>query len=259
MSFDNYCAKIGYERALPVIEDWFADPNPNVRRAASEGLRVWTSRPYFKDHPQIAVSFLATHCDDESEYVRKSAGNCLHDIAKKYPDLVAEEIKTWDLSSKKVLQVCKRAFRSFFTIRPINNENVVDVLRLDVFEYQKDYIESIEECLKDMRMDAYGIKWQSKALYLKSEPIGFFMYGMNSEGYLYLDRFMIDWKYQGRGYGKIALYLILDELHRQFKNVKTVCLSVCESNSRAIAFYKRAGFKMTAYFDGNDPVMAFDY
>lgn len=109
MSFDIFCAKIGYENALPTIKDWFTDKNPNVRRAASEGLRVWTSRPYFKEHPEIAITLLASHRNDESEYVRKSAGNSLRDISKKHADLVAAELNTWDLSSKQILQVYKLA------------------------------------------------------------------------------------------------------------------------------------------------------
>lgn len=109
MSFDNYCAKIGYEEALPVIRAWFADENANVRRAASEGLRVWTSRKYFKEHPRTAIELLASHKNDESEYVRKSAGNSLRDISKKFPDLILQELNTWDLSSKEVKQVYKLA------------------------------------------------------------------------------------------------------------------------------------------------------
>lgn len=109
MSFDNYCAKIGYENALPIIKTWFADDNANIRRAASEGLRVWTSRPYFKEHPRVAIDLLASHKNDESEYVRKSAGNCLRDISKKFPQLIADELNTWDLSSKKTMQVYKLA------------------------------------------------------------------------------------------------------------------------------------------------------
>ena len=109
MAFDNYCAKIGYEKALPTIKTWFADECANIRRAASEGLRVWTSRPYFKEHPEAAINLLASHKDDESEYVRKSAGNCLRDISKKFPDLVFHELNTWDLSSKRVKQVHKLA------------------------------------------------------------------------------------------------------------------------------------------------------
>lgn len=114
MSFDNYCAKIGYEEALPVIRAWFADENANVRRAASEGLRVWTSRKYFKEHPRTAIELLASHKNDESEYVRKSAGNCLRDISKKFPDLILQELNTWDLSSKGVKQVYKLAGKFIF-------------------------------------------------------------------------------------------------------------------------------------------------
>ena len=109
MAFDNYCAKIGYENALPTIKAWFTDDIANVRRAASEGLRVWTSRPYFKEHPEIAVALLASHREDESEYVRKSAGNCLRDISKKFPQLVTEELSQWDLTSKRTMQVYKLA------------------------------------------------------------------------------------------------------------------------------------------------------
>lgn len=109
MAFDNHCAKIGYENALPLINSWFEDANANIRRAASEGLRVWTSRPYFKEHPGVAIALLASHKADESEYVRKSAGNSLRDISKKFPELVAAELSTWDLSSGRTLQVFKLA------------------------------------------------------------------------------------------------------------------------------------------------------
>ena len=109
MSFDNYCKKIGYKNALPLIKEWFKDENYNIRRAASEGLRVWTSRPYFKEHPELAIKLLASHKDDESEYVRKSAGNCLKDISKKYPELIKEELQSWDITNKKIKQVYKLA------------------------------------------------------------------------------------------------------------------------------------------------------
>ena len=48
---------------------------------------------------------------DNSEYVRKSAGNALRDISKKFPTLIKEEISTWDVSDKKVAQVYKLAYR----------------------------------------------------------------------------------------------------------------------------------------------------
>lgn len=109
MAFDNHCKIIGYEAALPLIEEWLNSDCANVRRAVSEGLRVWTSRPYFKDNPQIAIRLLSAHREDNSDYVRKSVGNALKDISKKYPKLISEELNSWDLSSKEIKQVFKLA------------------------------------------------------------------------------------------------------------------------------------------------------
>ena len=55
------------------------------------------------------VYTLSSLKDDESEYVRKSIGNALKDISKKYPELVSNELKQWDLSSKEIKQVHKLA------------------------------------------------------------------------------------------------------------------------------------------------------
>ena len=76
-AFDGYCKDSGYEKSLLVIEDWLSDENPNVRRAVTEGLRIWTGRDYFREHPEVAIKLLSRLKADESEYVRKSVGNAL--------------------------------------------------------------------------------------------------------------------------------------------------------------------------------------
>ena len=108
-AFDEFCKKIGYEKALPIIDEWLQNSNPNVRRAVTEGLRIWTSRPYFKDNPSEAVRRIAALKEDSSEYVRKSVGNSLRDISKKFPELIKEELDSWDVKSKETQQVYKLA------------------------------------------------------------------------------------------------------------------------------------------------------
>ena len=108
-AFDDFCAVRGYEAALPVIDEWLSDPRPNVRRAVTEGLRIWTSRPYFRDHPGDAIARLSRLRGDSSEYVRKSVGNALRDISKKHPELVAAELRTWSLETTEVAQVYRLA------------------------------------------------------------------------------------------------------------------------------------------------------
>lgn len=108
-AFDEFCKKIGYEKALPVIDEWLKNTNPNTRRAVTEGLRIWTSRPYFKDNPDEAIKRIATLKEDSSEYVRKSVGNALRDISKKFSELIKEELDSWDVKSKEIQKVYKLA------------------------------------------------------------------------------------------------------------------------------------------------------
>ena len=108
-AFDRYCADVGYDQALPVIKEWLADPSPNVRRSVTEGLRIWTGRPFFRDHPEVAIQFLSQLRNDESEYVRKSVGNALRDISNKHKELVKNELNQWDITSKHINQTYKLA------------------------------------------------------------------------------------------------------------------------------------------------------
>ena len=110
-SFDEFCKKIGYEKTLPVIDEWLKNNNPNTRRAVTEGLRIWTSRPYFKDNPNEAIRRIAALKEDSSEYVRKSVGNALRDISKKFPELIKMELSSWKLESREIKQVYKLASR----------------------------------------------------------------------------------------------------------------------------------------------------
>ena len=110
-AFDEYCKNKGYENSIPVVDEWLSSDNPNTRRAVTEGLRIWTSRPYFKDNPQEAIKRIAPLIEDASEYVRKSVGNALRDISRKFPELIKEELKTWNLEIKEIKQVYKLASR----------------------------------------------------------------------------------------------------------------------------------------------------
>lgn len=96
-AFDATCRCRGYQESLPLMRAWLAAGNHNLRRAVSEGLRPWTARPYFKQHPAVAIALLSGLRADPVAYVRTSAGNALRDISRREPDLVRAELSTWDL------------------------------------------------------------------------------------------------------------------------------------------------------------------
>jgi hypothetical protein len=108
-AFDQFCKDTGYEKSLTVIKDWLGDANPNVRRAVTEGLRIWTTRDYFREHPETAIHLLSRLRADESEYVRKSVGNALRDISRKHKGLIQKELQGWDRTDRHILQTYKLA------------------------------------------------------------------------------------------------------------------------------------------------------
>ena len=67
-----------------------------------------------------------------------------------------------------------------------------------------------------------------------------------------LQQFMIDGRYQGRGYGSAALGLILDELRKEghYDHVE-VCVK--KEDTAAIRLYEKHGFRDSGYIDEDAP------
>ncbi|MGE8298593.1 MAG: DNA alkylation repair protein [Sphingobacterium paramultivorum] len=110
-AFDQFCKDNGYEQSLLVIKEWLSDKHPNVCRAVTEGLRIWTSRPYFKTHPKVAIQLISLHKASESEYLRKSVGNALRDIRKRHDELISNETAQWNLNDKRIAFTYKHVLK----------------------------------------------------------------------------------------------------------------------------------------------------
>ncbi|MEO8821258.1 MAG: hypothetical protein ABI374_10480 [Ginsengibacter sp.] len=89
------------------IKKWLSNKNPNIKRAVVEGLRIWTSRPYFKENPLTAIHLITQSKFDDSKYLRTSIGNALRDIYKRHKSLIDTEVSNWDLTDKNLLYIQK--------------------------------------------------------------------------------------------------------------------------------------------------------
>lgn len=133
-----------------------------------------------------------------------------------------------------------------FNFKDINKRNWQDVIKLKVKDNQKDFIESNAVSIAESK---YIENWMLKGIYLKEELIGFAMYGyFQDEKRLWLDRFMIDYKFQGKGYGKKALEELIDYILNEF-NSRELYLSVFEDNKLALKVYKSIGFEFNGEVD----------
>jgi diamine N-acetyltransferase len=90
--------------------------------------------------------------------------------------------------------------------------------------------------------------WTTKAIEKDGKIIGFTMYGYaKKQGYYELCRIMIDYKYQGKGYGTEAIKLVIAEM-KKVENCKDIYLSTDPENIRGKHLYEKLGFVNTGEF-----------
>ncbi|MED3690799.1 GNAT family N-acetyltransferase [Peribacillus butanolivorans] len=137
------------------------------------------------------------------------------------------------------------------TINEVTNENVNDILKLGINTKQKSFIETTEQCLEEAMECKY---YKPVGLYSDNSLIGFAMYGFFPEegenGRVWLDRFLIDARYQGLGLGSIMLKALIQRLTKEY-NCNEIYLSVVEDNQAALHLYKKFNFTFNGELDIN--------
>ncbi|MDU9052076.1 MAG: GNAT family N-acetyltransferase, partial [Clostridioides difficile] len=96
-------------------------------------------------------------------------------------------------------------------IADINNWH--DLVSLSVDKSQLDYIESNALSIAESK---FITAWVPVGIYDENSLIGFAMYGRLEDDRVWLDRFMIDSKYQGKGYGKASLDFLVNHLKNEY-------------------------------------------
>lgn len=94
---------------------------------------------------------------------------------------------------------------------------------------------------------------ETKAIYEDEEMVGFVMYGID-EGELWIMRYMIDYRHQGKGFGKLALGLIIDEIWKSYTQ-QQIKISIEPHNIIAKKLYASFGFVDTNTFEDDELVM----
>ena len=134
-------------------------------------------------------------------------------------------------------------------LKKVNVDNYDEIISLKVAKEQETFIESTKECLDEAKELSL---WRPVGVYDEDTLIGFAMYGFfESEGTcgrVWLDRFMIGCKYQGRGYSYTSLKLLIKHISKEY-NANEVFLSVYDCNKLAIKIYEKLGFEFNGEVD----------
>lgn len=127
------------------------------------------------------------------------------------------------------------------SFQDVNEYNIVEILNLKIKECQQSYIETIEECLKESEELSL---WKPVGIYSDDQLIGFAMFGLwneNNEERVWLDRFLIDYRFQGQGLGRKSLDAIVQYI-RSIYHCQKIYLSLYQDNQVAYQLYKNYGF-----------------
>lgn len=142
------------------------------------------------------------------------------------------------------------------TLREITESNLEQVLSLDVFEHQNNYVSTTAYSLAQAWL--YHDTAFPFAIYSDELLIGFVMLGYYKVKKQYtLWKFLIDKRYQNKGYGKQALNLALKYLIDIF-NVNEIYTGVAFGNTIALHLYSSLGFVKTGEFDDYQLEMRLD-
>ncbi|MFN8386132.1 MAG: GNAT family N-acetyltransferase [Anaerolineales bacterium] len=135
-------------------------------------------------------------------------------------------------------------------IRPVTKENWQDLIDLKVRDDQKNFVASnLYSIAQSQFGDEFEGHWDLFAfgIYDNDTPVGFLMYGLNyahPTQQAYIQRLMVDEKFQGKGYGRFGMQKML-EIFRAEDRVKEVSISYEPENDVARKLYASLGFVET--------------
>ena len=134
------------------------------------------------------------------------------------------------------------------TLQPLTADNWRESVKLQVSEEQKRYVAPNVYSIAEARFEPSCV---CLTIYADDVMVGFTMYDAND---YYIVRFMIDERFQGKGYGHAAMQLLLDQFEREHAH-PSASLSYVPGNEVAERLYERVGFRKTGEIHEGEIVM----
>lgn len=141
-------------------------------------------------------------------------------------------------------------------LRKIDAANKYAVVLLEVLDSQKQYIASNDKSLETAAKEEYKNIARPFAIYADDNLVGFTMFAFDFEGSTpeyWLWRFMIDKRFQGKGYGSASLEKIIEYFRDNGAN--HIFLSTKETNSSALKLYRKYRFSETGEMNDDEIVL----
>ncbi len=137
------------------------------------------------------------------------------------------------------------------SLREITRDTLGDVLRLNVGESQQNFVASNAVSIAEAYFEPRA--WL-RAIYAGERAVGFLMtYENEAAAIYYLWRFMIDHRFQGMGFGRQAMELLIERIKGR-PGATGLTLSVVPGEGSAVPFYEKLGFVDTGRVEDGEMV-----
>jgi diamine N-acetyltransferase len=138
------------------------------------------------------------------------------------------------------------------TLRPITQDNWRACLQLSTTEAQNRFVASVVYSLAHAYVESW---WTPLAIYADEIPVGFVMYRqLPGTDIAWIQRIMIDARYQNKGYGKMAMEAVISRTRQQERS-REIRLSYHPDNAVATHLYGRLGFRPTGELQDGEIVV----
>ena len=144
---------------------------------------------------------------------------------------------------------------SILSLREITEETVISICKLSdtLSERQKKMVASNAQSIAQAH---FNNKFWFKAIYVEKTPVGFIMlYDDPDELKYFLWRLMIAGPYQGLGYGKKAVQLLVNYV-RTRPGAKELLVSCEEGEGSPEGFYTKLGFRRNGELQDGEVVLS---
>ena len=132
------------------------------------------------------------------------------------------------------------------TLRPISEDNVMSVIKLNVSKSQQDLVAPNSVSIAQA---AHTTNRWERAIYADDTPVGYVLLSENRDKpRYYLWRYMIDQRYQHMGFGRAAMEQVIARV-RTLPNAAEMFLTYVPVDNGPREFYASLGFEDTGVDD----------
>lgn len=144
------------------------------------------------------------------------------------------------------------------SLRDITKDNWVDMIELSITKEQEDYVALNSESIAASK---FYPDYVNRGIYIGDKAVGYIQYFPNHyEGKpneIYIDQLMIDVAEQGKGYGRKAVALVIEEIKR-LNGFNRISICYVEGHDVMRGFFEGFGFRVVAQDKYDETIMELD-